>query len=89
MRIRKVPSWRTTRRILRAEPDYYDPFAPDPRSTEPVGCLHCGQIYPENEVKWETKGDGLWVCKYWPECQGAGVGFDIFRVADHPELLSS
>lgn len=66
--------------LVRSAPDYQDRFAPDLGSAALVECLYCGRRYPENEVKWESVGEGVWVCKYWPSCHGEGVGFDIFRV---------
>lgn len=56
--------------------DLNDPFAPDLKSEKIVMCIHCDQEYKEKEIKWDEKSE-LWVCKYWPTCDGAGLGFDI------------
>ena len=58
------------------EGDFEDPFAPNPNSEQIVTCIHCGEEYKENEIKWNKEAD-LWVCKNYPSCDGAGLGFDI------------
>lgn len=58
------------------KPDLHDPFAPDLKSTLGVTCLHCGDTYPENKIKWCPER-GLWVCVNYPSCDGAGYGVDI------------
>lgn len=56
-------------------PDYNDPFAP-PKEVVEVRCLHCGETYPSSEMAWSAS-DGLWVCKNYASCGGAGYEFDI------------
>ena len=60
------------------KPDMNDPFAPNLESLDMVHCLHCGSSYPENEIKWSPK-KYMWVCKHSPECDGAGLGWDIHK----------
>lgn len=59
------------------KPDFNDPFAPCLESDKMVECLHCGEEYKENEIKWDGESE-YWVCKNWPSCDGTGLGFDIF-----------
>lgn len=66
--------------FVRSVPDLQDFFAPDLESVHLVECFYCGRRYPENQIKWEPAGEGLWVCKYWPSCHGGGLGFDIYRI---------
>ena len=61
--------------------DFNDPFAPNLNSERIVVCLHCGEEYKENEIKWDKKAD-LWVCKNYPRCDGAGLGYDIHHKDD-------
>lgn len=53
-----------------------DPFAPKWNSIKLVYCLHCGDIYPESKAKYDSKAD-MWWCKNYPDCNGAGIGFDL------------
>jgi hypothetical protein len=67
--------------IIPMQPDYHDPFAAKPDSTQRMECLHCGKSYPENEVRYGIKPtvnahEPYWWCPT-PKCDGAGVGFDI------------
>lgn len=57
-------------------PDFEDPFRPDLSSEKIVKCLHCGDAYKEKEIRWSKIAD-MWVCKNYPRCDGAGLGFDI------------
>lgn len=61
-----------------SEPDYGDPFCPPDKSV-PVMCLHCGDRYSSEEIRWNPEaagGRGLWVCPT-DDCDGAGFGWDI------------
>lgn len=58
------------------EPDFNDTFAPNLNSSRIVKCLHCGDEYQEKEIKWIPER-GMWYCKNYPTCDGAGLGFDI------------
>lgn len=63
-------------------PDFKDPFSPDPTSHRMMKCLHCGETYEEMKVSWELRhGEWLWWCPT-KDCDGAGVGFDIFDAAE-------
>ncbi|MFC1995596.1 HNH endonuclease signature motif containing protein [Chloroflexota bacterium] len=53
-----------------------DPFASKWGSYGLVYCLHCGDIYPENKAKWDTDEE-IWRCKNYPDCSGAGIGYDL------------
>jgi hypothetical protein len=64
--------------VMAAAPDYTDPYAPDWKSTALVCCTRCGTTYRENEIWWNPDAT-LWVCKHWPNCEGAGLGFAIFH----------
>lgn len=59
-------------------PDYSDPYQP-PTPPERVKCLHCEKEYISDEMKWDGV-HGFWSCKYFPKCDGAGYGVDIFDV---------
>jgi hypothetical protein len=59
-------------------PDRSDPYAPRWNSTATVCCMNCGESYCENEIWWQPEAT-LWVCKNWPKCDGAGLGFRIFH----------
>lgn len=65
-------------RFKRSKLKRKDPFKPDLNSEKIVVCLHCGDEYKENEIRWDAKA-ALWVCKNWPKCDAAGFGFDIFH----------
>jgi hypothetical protein len=53
-----------------------DVFAPTDQNRE-VHCWHCEWRYKEQEAVWERRhGMLLWWCKN-PDCDGAGVGFDL------------
>lgn len=60
-------------------PDLEDPFRPNLSSEKMVKCLHCGHEYKEKEIKWSKTAD-MWVCKNYPRCDGAGLGFDIHHI---------
>jgi hypothetical protein len=64
--------------MFKGSPDPNDPFAPDLSSSEPVCCSVCRETYAEKEIRWDAEAT-LWVCKYWPECRGSGLGFAIFH----------
>jgi hypothetical protein len=58
-----------------------DCFAPPEESIE-VSCLHCGQVYQSDMIRWadeviDGRKMGFWRCPT-PDCDGAGFGFDIF-----------
>ena len=53
-----------------------DPFAPKWGLYRLVFCLHCGDVYPESQAKWDAERE-MWWCKNCPECDGAGIGFDL------------
>jgi hypothetical protein len=67
--------------IIPMEPDYADPFAPDPKSTRLVECLHCDQSFAEQEMLYGVRPDIDPSTAYWwrptPGCDGRGMGFDI------------
>ncbi len=56
-----------------------DGFGPREGSKDKVRCIHCGEEYEERLVRWDEKA-ALWVCKNWPECDGAGVNVDLWRL---------
>ena len=56
-----------------------DPFGP-PAGVVLVECLHCERRFRSSEM---VQAEGLWWCKHYPACDGAGFGFDIFEV--HPD----
>ena len=60
-----------------ATPDRKDPFGP-PKNAVRVYCLHCGETYMSNEIA-RNPDVKLWVCKNYPQCDGAGYGFDIMN----------
>lgn len=62
-------------------PDFDDPFAPDLSSERIVVRIHCGEKYKEKEIKWSKTTD-MWMCKNYPRCDGAGLGFDIHYKGD-------
>jgi hypothetical protein len=63
-----------------AEPDYNDPFAPVKGGQRKMRCLHCGEIFVEEELQYEKRfGRTLWWCPT-VGCDGAGVGFDIHSI---------
>ena len=53
-----------------------DPFAPKRGSNRLLFCIHCGSVLGENEVKWDSEME-IWRCKNHPDCDGAGIGFDL------------
>ncbi|MFZ3167243.1 MAG: hypothetical protein WA130_06475 [Candidatus Methanoperedens sp.] len=61
---------------IEIKPDFNDPLAPNPNSDAVVTCIHCGDSYPEKEIKWIPE-KGMWYCKNYPQCDGAGLGYDI------------
>lgn len=65
-----------------AVPDHNDPYGP-PQSICEVFCIHCGQRYWSDQIKWDP-AEQLWVCRDWPNCSGAGFGVDIIEVTDEP-----
>lgn len=72
--------------IIPMEPDFADPFAPDPESTKRVECLHCDQAYAENEMIYGVKPDldpnePYWWCPT-PGCDGKGFGFDVHHYGE-------
>lgn len=59
------------------EPDFEDPFSPNPDSDQEMVCLHCGENFPEPDVVYEERfGETLWWCPN-ENCDGKGVGIDI------------
>lgn len=57
-----------------------DPFAPPAVPVE-VECLHCGQRYMSDKIRFVPResgkpGEGDWVCPT-PGCGAPGFGFDI------------
>lgn len=67
---------KANQKVLAEKPDFDDPFSPDPDSKSMVYCIHCDKSYSENEIKWSPQRR-LWVCKFYPNCDGAGLGWDI------------
>src|SRR5262245_55960191 len=72
-----------------AKSDYHDPFGPNPGSNRELYCIHCQRFMWEAEVTWRpdpTPGiDGVWGGKHL-DCDGMGVGVDLWPVAEHPEI---
>lgn len=63
-------------------PDYQDPFAPSRTGEREMRCLHCEDTFSEQAIVFEHRHgspDPLWWCPN-PECDGAGVGYDIHPV---------
>ena len=58
--------------------DRNDPFAPKRGSHRVVFCLHCHDVYLENEVKWDSESE-MCRCKNHPDCSGAGICFYVIR----------
>jgi|ETNmetMinimDraft_26_1059896.scaffolds.fasta_scaffold72245_3 hypothetical protein len=64
------------------------------KSQVEMWCLHCTDKYMSNEAVWEirtfgrkqTKNDEpmLW-CKN-PECDGAGIGYDLLLMSETKEM---
>ncbi len=52
-----------------------------PKEPCEVCCIHCGNTYMSNEVRWQPDANGpdggWWVCPI-DGCDGAGFCFDIF-----------
>lgn len=72
---------RNTTEFIAMDPDYEDPFAPDPESSKRVECLHCDKAYAENEMVYGKKlgidpDMAYWWCPT-PGCDGKGFGFDV------------
>lgn len=58
-----------------------DPFRP-PDMPRMVQCLHCGDIYVSDGMRYESRfgnPEEYWYCQN-RGCDGAGYGFDIFSV---------
>jgi hypothetical protein len=59
------------------EPDFTDPFAPDPDPNQELHCLHCEETFAEAAVVYHDRhGQRLWWCPT-PTCDGRGVGIDL------------
>ena len=41
-------------KAINKRPDFKDSFSPKRGSKKLVRCLHCGDVYPENEVFWDV-----------------------------------
>jgi len=62
-------------------PNHIDYHAPDMKNPGKVWCLHCRDIYNENEAVWEVRHGmsmPLWWCRN-KSCDGAGVGYDLIK----------
>ena len=58
-----------------------DPFHP-PRQPCDVFCVHCGQQYSSDKMRWQRIGGrGFWCCPT-PGCDGVGFQFDIFPLLE-------
>jgi hypothetical protein len=72
-----------------AEPDYNDPHGPQPGSNRELYCIHCERFIWETELTWRPDPDpdfgGVWGCKH-PDCDGKGINFDLWSVAEHLEI---
>jgi hypothetical protein len=57
-----------------------DPMGP-PATPVEVECIHCGEIYMSDQIRWQPDpngpGGGWWVCPI-EGCDGAGFCFDIY-----------
>jgi hypothetical protein len=52
---------------------YSRPDAPDPNSSQPWTCLHCGKVFEERAIRWaynERAGSEWWCCPT-PGCYAA------------------
>lgn len=83
----KYPKYRGSVDDKGPPPDYEDPFGPTVKNHYKVICLHCGGRYMSNELVW---AHGLWWCKNYPNCDGAGLDFDVLPADefDRQEKLS-
>lgn len=41
-----------------------------------VHCRSCDSVFALFDLRWDHRR-GLWVCAYWPDCDGAGYGCDL------------
>lgn len=59
----------------------YDPNNPPspPQVPVRVRCVTCLQFYMSNEIR---NVEGIWVCKYWPQCAGDGYKLNILDPSD-------
>jgi hypothetical protein len=60
----------------------YDPSNPPSPPAVPVlvRCVTCLEFYMSNEMR---NVDGIWVCKFWPKCEGDGYKLNILDPDDH------
>jgi hypothetical protein len=59
------------------EPDFTDPFAPDPDSQQELHCRQCDATFAEAAVVYDDRhGQRLWWCPNLT-CDGRGVGIDL------------
>jgi hypothetical protein len=59
----------------RLDPDQNRPESL-PTTAAQVKCMRCGRVFDVIALRWDHRR-GLWVCAYWPDCEGAGFHCDL------------